>query len=364
MASIRLQRLVKKFAGHTVIPKLDLEVRDREFLVFVGPSGCGKSTLLRIIAGLETVDEGEVYIDDRCVNDVTPAQRDISMVFQDYALYPHMTVRQNMAFSLEMRRMARDEIDRRVQRAAAMLRIEEYLDRKPRALSGGQRQRVAMGRAMVRNPKVFLFDEPLSNLDAKLRGEVRTEIKALSQALQTTMIFVTHDQVEAMTMADRIVVLKGGVVQQVGAPEHVYANPVNQFVAGFIGSPCMNFFKAAVDGHGVRLADGTLLPLPGEVLHPLQRQAVREAVLGVRPEHLRILPDGQGPLKARACVVEPLGADTLVHFDSCDARHVVRADPQIRVRPGDMLSLGFRPECAHFFHGPEGRNARPVETVQ
>ncbi|ARP87546.1 ABC transporter ATP-binding protein [Bordetella genomosp. 9] len=364
MASIRLHRLMKTYGGNTVIPALDLEVRDREFMVFVGPSGCGKSTLLRIIAGLETVDDGDIYIGERRVNDVTPAQRDISMVFQDYALYPHMTVRQNMAFSLEMRGLGREEIARRVQRAAAMLRIEEYLDRKPRALSGGQRQRVAMGRAMVRDPKVFLFDEPLSNLDAKLRGEVRTEIKALAQTLQTTMIFVTHDQVEAMTMADRIVVLKGGVIQQVGAPEHVYANPVNQFVASFIGSPTMNFFQVTVDADGIALRDGSRIPLPADLLAALHAQNVRQAVLGLRPEHLRIAPEGGGALRAQACVVEPLGADTLVHFDGCDGRHVVRVDPRMRVRPGDTLELDFPADCAHFFHGEDGRNVRRVEAVQ
>ncbi|OZI60061.1 ABC transporter ATP-binding protein [Bordetella genomosp. 11] len=364
MASIRLSGLVKKYGGSTVIPALDLEVRDREFMVFVGPSGCGKSTLLRIIAGLENIDAGQVHIGERCVNDVPPAQRDISMVFQDYALYPHMTVRQNMAFSLEMRGLARDEIERRVQRAAATLRIRDYLDRKPRDLSGGQRQRVAMGRAMVRDPKVFLFDEPLSNLDAKLRGEVRTEIKALAQTLRTTMVFVTHDQVEAMTMADRIVVLKAGVIQQIGTPEEVYAHPVNQFVAGFIGSPAMNFFDVTLDSEGIVLGDGARIALPAPILAPLRAAQVRQATMGLRPEHLQVVPEGTGSLRVEVCVVEPLGADTLVHFDGCDGRHVIRVDPQLRVRPGDTLHLGFRPECAHFFHGPEGRNARTAESVQ
>ena len=262
MAAIRMKRLVKRYGDVTVVPGIDLEIRDQEFVVFVGPSGCGKSTLLRVIAGLEPIDSGELYIGDKLVNDVPPARRDIAMVFQDYALYPHMTVYGNMAFGLEMRSMPKDEIDRRVQRAAALLHIEPLLKRKPMALSGGQRQRVAMGRAMVRNPQVFLFDEPLSNLDAKLRGEVRTEIKALAQKLQTTMVFVTHDQVEAMTMADRIVVLKAGVVQQFGTPEEVYKTPANQFVAGFIGSPAMNFFDAVVAADGLRLGDDATFALP------------------------------------------------------------------------------------------------------
>jgi multiple sugar transport system ATP-binding protein len=282
MASIRLKGLVKRFGDVAVIPSLDLEIRDEEFVVFVGPSGCGKSTLLRIIAGLEPIDEGDLYIGDTRVNDVAPAQRDIAMVFQDYALYPHMTVRDNMGFGLEMRNTPKDEIARRVDRAAGMLRIEPYLERKPKALSGGQRQRVAMGRAMVRNPKVFLFDEPLSNLDAKLRGEVRTEIKALSQQLKTTMIFVTHDQVEAMTMADRIVVLKAGVVQQFGTPEEVYKSPANQFVAGFIGSPAMNFFNVQAEATNVRMDEGTLFAMP-----PRCAGVAGPAVLGVRPEHMQ-----------------------------------------------------------------------------
>ena len=281
MASIRMKGLVKRYGDLVVVPSLDLEIDDREFVVFVGPSGCGKSTLLRVIAGLEPIDAGELYIGDRLVNGVSPSERDIAMVFQDYALYPHMTVHDNMAFGLEMRAMPKDEIQRRVQRAAGLLHIEPYLKRKPKELSGGQRQRVAMGRAMVRNPKVFLFDEPLSNLDAKLRGEVRTEIKALSQQLKTTMVFVTHDQIEAMTMADRIVVLSAGVVQQFDTPEAVYKFPANQFVAGFIGSPSMNFFEVRRTDDGVRLDDGSKLALP-----PARLRALREhngpLVLGVR----------------------------------------------------------------------------------
>ncbi|QHJ01145.1 sn-glycerol-3-phosphate ABC transporter ATP-binding protein UgpC [Xylophilus rhododendri] len=349
MAAIRMQGLVKRFGDTTVIPSLDLEIRDQEFVVFVGPSGCGKSTLLRIVAGLEPVDGGELFIGERKVNDMPPAERDIAMVFQDYALYPHMTVRDNMGFGLEMRNTPRDEIRRRVDRAAGMLRIGDYLDRKPKALSGGQRQRVAMGRAMVRDPQVFLFDEPLSNLDAKLRGEVRTEIKALSQQLKTTMIFVTHDQVEAMTMADRIVVLKAGVVQQFGTPEEVYQSPANQFVAGFIGSPTMNFFSVQADGAALRLQDGTQMPLP-----PKCRGVSGPAVLGVRPEHIEVLPEGSPGVRVQVSVVEPLGSDTLVYFDCEGRRHVARVPPALRVRPGDMITLGFDMAQSHLFGVEDG----------
>src|SRR3954454_24498895 len=242
MASISIRNLVKRYGNLAVIADLNLQIADHEFVVFVGPSGCGKSTLLRIIAGLEPITSGDVLIGDKRVNDLPAAQRNIAMVFQDYALYPHMTVYDNMSFALELRGMAKADIDARVRRAAAMLHIEPYLDRKPKALSGGQRQRVAMGRAIVRDPQVFLFDDPLSNLDAKLRSQVRAEIKSLSQQLKTTMVFVTHDQVEAMTMADRIVELQSGTLQQIGTPEQVYESPANQFVAGFMGSPTMNFF--------------------------------------------------------------------------------------------------------------------------
>ncbi|MEZ2296439.1 ABC transporter ATP-binding protein [Variovorax sp. RCC_210] len=349
MASIRLKGLVKRFGDVVVIPSLDLEIRDEEFVVFVGPSGCGKSTLLRIIAGLEPIDDGDLYIGDTRVNDVAPAQRDIAMVFQDYALYPHMTVRDNMGFGLEMRNTPRDEITRRVDRAAGMLRIEPYLDRKPKALSGGQRQRVAMGRAMVRNPKVFLFDEPLSNLDAKLRGEVRTEIKALSQQLKTTMIFVTHDQVEAMTMADRIVVLKAGVVQQFGTPEEVYKSPANQFVASFIGSPTMNFFNVQAEGTNVRMDDGTLFPMP-----PPCAGVTGPAVLGVRPEHMQVLPADAPGLRVQVSVVEPLGSDTLVYFDRAGTRHVARVAPELKVRPKDTITLAFDVHKCHLFDVQDG----------
>jgi multiple sugar transport system ATP-binding protein len=359
MASIRLDKLVKRYGDVVVVPQIDLEIRDQEFVVFVGPSGCGKSTLLRVIAGLEPIDGGDLYIGDTRVNDVTPSKRDIAMVFQDYALYPHMTVYDNMAFGLEMRATPKDEIDRRVQRAAQMLRIEPFLQRKPKALSGGQRQRVAMGRAMVRNPKVFLFDEPLSNLDAKLRGEVRTEIKALAQQLKTTMVFVTHDQVEAMTMADRIVVLKAGVVQQFGTPEEVYKTPANQFVAGFIGSPTMNFFEAeAADGGVVLAGDGARFALPEAPLAALRARGAARAVLGVRPEHMQVLPPGQSGLAVTVSVVEPLGSDTLLYFDRLGQRHVARVEPELQVRAGDRVTLGFAAAKAHLFDAGDGSALR------
>ena len=358
MASIRMKGLVKRYGEITVVPALDLEIRDQEFVVFVGPSGCGKSTLLRAIAGLEPIDAGDLYIGDTRVNDVTPSERDIAMVFQDYALYPHMTVYDNMAFGLEMRSMARAEIDRRVQRAAGLLHIEPFLQRKPKALSGGQRQRVAMGRAMVRNPKVFLFDEPLSNLDAKLRGQVRTEIKALSQQLKTTMIFVTHDQIEAMTMADRIVVLKSGVVQQFGTPEDVYRTPANQFVAGFIGSPPMNFFAVEVVGDSVRLSDGTAFVLAPVHVAAVRRSRPGTVVLGVRPEHMDVLGPGRPGLAATISVVEPLGSDTLLYFDREGVRHVARVSPDTVVRAGDPITLGLAMEKVHLFDRQEGHALR------
>ena len=344
MAAISIRGLVKRFGATEVIPSLDLEVADEEFMVFVGPSGCGKSTLLRIIAGLEAPSAGEVLIGGRRVNALPPAQRDVAMVFQDYALYPHMTVRQNMAFGLEMRRVPRAESDARVLRAATMLHLEPLLDRRPKALSGGQRQRVAMGRAIVRDPQVFLFDEPLSNLDAKLRSLVRAEIKALSQELRTTMVFVTHDQVEAMTMADRLVVLRAGVIQQVGTPEQVYDAPANQFVAGFIGSPSMNFFPIEIaDGMAV-LADGSRLPLPFVPPGP-------RAVLGLRPEAM--LP-AAGGLCVQVSLVEPLGSDTLAHFRLGTGAYVARVPPETRPVVGGALTLAANPARMRLFDPDTG----------
>ena len=357
MASISIRNLVKRYGNLTVIPDLNLEIADHEFVVFVGPSGCGKSTLLRIIAGLEPITSGELYIGDKRVNGVQAAQRDIAMVFQDYALYPHMRVYDNMSFALELRGTPKAEIDARVKRAAALLHIEPYLDRKPKELSGGQRQRVAMGRAIVRNPKAFLFDEPLSNLDAKLRGQVRAEIKALSQELKTTMVFVTHHQIEAMTMADRIVVLQSGTIQQYDTPEAVYERPANQFVAGFIGSPAMNFF--AVEWRQERAVlsqSGAVLPLNGEAATRLQQAG--SAVLGIRPEHFAVAADEADGIAVNIKLVEPLGSDTLIHFDLAGASSIARVDPALRPKVGDRLSLRPQPGKTHLFDAASGQVLR------
>ena len=351
MASISLRNLVKRYGSTTVIPDLSLEIADTEFVVLVGPSGCGKSTLLRVLAGLEGIDGGELRIGERRVNDVPAARRDIAMVFQDYALYPHMTVRQNMMFALEMRGLTKGEIEPRVREAAAMLDIEPYLDRRPKALSGGQRQRVAMGRAIVRDPQVFLFDEPLSNLDAKLRAQVRAEIKLLSARLRTTMVFVTHDQVEAMTMADRIVVMKDGVIRQVGSAEDVYEHPADRFVASFIGSPSMNFLDARLEDGELVLADGERL---GGVPPLATPPAGREVILGVRPEHFEVVGEGEG-LTAPIRLVEPLGSDTLVHVTLAGIEAIARVAPDLRPVAGEVIRLRPRPDRIHLFDPTDDR---------
>jgi multiple sugar transport system ATP-binding protein len=354
MASITIRNLVKRYGNYTVIPDLNLEIADHEFVVFVGPSGCGKSTLLRIIAGLEPITAGELLIGNDRVNGVPAAQRDIAMVFQDYALYPHMRVYDNMSFALELRGVPKAEIEQRVKRAAALLHIEPYLDRKPKELSGGQRQRVAMGRAIVRNPRVFLFDEPLSNLDAKLRAQVRAEIKALSQQLTTTMVFVTHDQVEAMTMADRIVVLKSGTVQQYDTPEAVYERPSNQFVAGFIGSPAMNFFPVEQRGETVAFShDGAAVAVDAGSTALVRRAG--KAVLGIRPEHFAVAADASDGVGIVVKLVEPLGSDTLIHFDLAGAHAIARIDPALRPKVGDRLSLRPQPGKMHLFDPENGQ---------
>src|SRR5689334_5594274 len=306
MASVAIRDVRKAFGSTTVIHGVDIAIVDGEFVVLVGPSGCGKSTLLRMIAGLENITSGEIHIGDRLVNDLPPKERDVAMVFQNYALYPHMTVAANMAFSLKLRGAAQTEIEARVKRAADILGLGPYLQRFPRQLSGGQRQRVAMGRAIVRNPQVFLFDEPLSNLDAKLRVQMRTEIKELHQRLKTTTIYVTHDQIEAMTMADKIVVMRDGRIEQVGAPLELFDRPANLFVAGFIGSPSMNLLKGTVRKGEKPVVDiaGTAFPMPASGAAE-DGQAV---VYGVRPEHLEIHPDGVG---SKVSVVEPTGSETL-----------------------------------------------------
>jgi multiple sugar transport system ATP-binding protein len=344
MASISIRNLVKRYGAFTVIPDLNLEIADHEFVVFVGPSGCGKSTLLRIIAGLEPITSGDLYIGDHRVNGVPAAQRDIAMVFQDYALYPHMRVYENMSFALELRGTPKAEIDARVKRAAALLHIEPYLDRKPKELSGGQRQRVAMGRAIVRNPKAFLFDEPLSNLDAKLRGQVRAEIKALSQQLKTTM-------------RSAIVVLQSGMVQQYDTPEAVYERPSNQFVAGFIGSPAMNFFPVELRNDRVVFSqDGAAAPLDAESQRLLRRAG--RGVLGVRPEHFAVATDGADGIPVRIKLVEPLGSDTLIHFDLTGASAIARVDPSLRPKVGDRLNLRPQPGRTHLFDSANGEVLR------
>ena len=318
MASLSLQHITKVYDNKvTAVSDFNMEIEDKEFIVFVGPSGCGKSTTLRMIAGLEEITGGDLYIDGRRVNDVEPKDRDIAMVFQNYALYPHKTVYQNMAFALRMRKTPKDEIRRRVEEAARILDITAYLDRKPKALSGGQRQRVALGRAIVREPKVFLLDEPLSNLDAKLRTAMRTEITKLHQKLQTTFIYVTHDQVEAMTMGTRIVVMKDGVIQQIAAPQTLYDFPANVFVASFIGTPQMNFFDATLDESGlVTLSSGQTIQLSAEKMKTLESNTgKREIILGIRPEDIHLCDEHEteNAVDARVDVIEALGGEALLY---------------------------------------------------
>ncbi len=359
MASVSLHKVKKVYEGGVVaVHSLDLDIKDKEFTVLVGPSGCGKSTTLRMIAGLEEVTEGEILIDNKVVNDVPPKDRDIAMVFQNYALYPHMTVYENMAFGLKLRKFPKQEIDARVREAAGILGIEEYLDRKPKALSGGQRQRVAVGRAIVRKPKVFLFDEPLSNLDAKLRVQMRTEISKLHQRLGATMIYVTHDQTEAMTMGDRIVLMKDGFVQQTNTPIELYNRPVNKFVAGFIGSPAMNFFKGSLSkGRGLTFSEtpgGIRVGISAKDHKRLAKYAGRDVVLGIRPEHMyERAQKGNSFSKAKVqvTVVEPMGNEFYVYFaTSGDAnQYVARLASSEMPRVGRSMELAFDMSKAHYF---------------
>jgi multiple sugar transport system ATP-binding protein len=336
MASVTLRGVRKSFGATEVVHGVDATIEDGEFCVLVGPSGCGKSTLLRMIAGLEEISAGEIAIGARTVNALPPKERDVAMVFQNYALYPHMTVFDNMAFSLKLAGKPKDAVRRSVEDTAQILGLMEYLERFPRQLSGGQRQRVAMGRAIVRDPQVFLFDEPLSNLDAKLRVAMRTEIKALHQRLKTTSIYVTHDQIEAMTMADRIVVMNAGRVEQVGSPLELYDDPANLFVAGFIGSPAMNFLRGRVNGAGVAVGEGVALPAPARA-RPADHG--REVIVGVRPEHLAVAEDGA---PAEVVLVEPTGADTQVfcRLAGVDVTAVVRERHEFR--PGERVLLKAR----------------------
>jgi len=356
MASVTIQAVKKNFGDVPILHGVDIDIRDGSFTVLVGPSGCGKSTLLRMIAGLEQINSGEIRIGDRVVNDLQPKERDIAMVFQNYALYPHMTVRENMAFSLALAKQDRATIDSKVGRAAEILALTPLLDRYPRQLSGGQRQRVAMGRAIVRDPQVFLFDEPLSNLDAKLRVQMRTEIKELHQRLKTTSVYVTHDQIEAMTMADKIVVMKDGIVEQTGGPLDLYDNPVNTFVAGFIGSPAMNLLPGKLQRNGTGL--DVLFP-NGERVATRAGTALSEGqpvLYGIRPEHLTV---GAGGLPVEVIVVEPTGADTQLYCKFIEQEVTATIRDRTNVRPGDRITLVPDAGRAHLFDAENGRRAAP-----
>jgi multiple sugar transport system ATP-binding protein len=362
MATLELDRVIKRFGDAEVVHGVDLSAEHGEFCVFVGPSGCGKSTLLRMIAGLEDISSGEIRIDGQRVNELGAAQRGLAMVFQSYALYPHMTVWQNLAFGLENMKMRRPDIEERVRAAARMLQIEELLSRRPRQLSGGQRQRVAIGRAVVREPKIFLFDEPLSNLDAELRVQMRIELAGLHRRLGNTMVYVTHDQVEAMTMADRIVVLRQGNVEQVGAPLELYNRPANRFVAGFIGSPRMNF----LDGRILRSdASGVLIEIPG--VPPLALpvngagcQVGDLVALGVRPEHVRVDGKEANAAEARVGATEQLGSDSYLYCElPQDQKLTIHHPGQTGIQRQDVVRVEFDPAACHLFRSSEGEPALP-----
>jgi multiple sugar transport system ATP-binding protein len=347
MAQVALRKVVKMFEKTPAVQGIDLDIADREFIVLVGPSGCGKSTTLRMVAGLEEATSGEIYIGDQLVNDVPPKDRDIAMVFQNYALYPHMTVFENMSFGLRLRKFPKPEIKERVENAARILDITDLLARQPKQLSGGQRQRVAMGRAIVRNPKVFLFDEPLSNLDAKLRVQMRTEIKKVHQKVTTTTVYVTHDQVEAMTLADRVVVMNGGRIEQIGTPHEVYHAPKTRFVAGFIGSPAMNFLPCQVHeangGLQIRLSDKLSLPVPADRVARYRPHTGRDLTFGIRPEDLieqrGELPPGRAAFDVHLDVVEPMGMETMVYFTVNGIEVCGRVNPDAAGNAGETMPL-------------------------
>lgn len=370
MASLSLRSIYKKYPGGVVaVSDVNLEIKDKEFIILVGPSGCGKSTTLRMIAGLEEISEGELYIGDRLVNDVAPKDRDIAMVFQNYALYPHMTVFENMAFGLKLRKVPKDEISRKVEEAARSLDISHLLDRKPKALSGGQRQRVALGRAIVREPQVFLLDEPLSNLDAKLRAQMRTEISKLHQKLGTTFIYVTHDQTEAMTMGDRIVVMKDGFIQQVDSPQNLYSNPVNLFVAGFMGSPQMNFIDAVlrkIEGkytiefgsEDTKTSRGVkyYVELPESKVdeNVLTNYVDKEIIMGIRPENIHdeemfISSAKTGIIDADVEITEMMGAEVYLYLNCQGISLTARVDPRSTARPQDTIKVALDPNKVHLF---------------
>jgi multiple sugar transport system ATP-binding protein len=345
MASVTFDHVVKRYTSDlTVVKDFNVDIKDKEFMVLVGPSGCGKSTALRMLAGLESISEGQIRIGDRVVNDVAAKDRDIAMVFQSYALYPHMSVYDNMAFPLQMAHMKKPEIEKRVSDASRILGLDNFLKRKPRALSGGQRQRVALGRAIVRNPKVFLLDEPLSNLDAKLRGQTRIELQKLHRDLETTFIYVTHDQVEAMTMGDRIAIMNAGILQQVGTPGEIYDHPANLFVAGFIGSPTMNFVPATTQ-NGTAKASGFEVKLPKPV-------SAQKGTLGFRPEAVTDrITDETNTMQMKVDVVERLGSDQFLYGQVGGDSVTARVDPRMKVDPGDTVKLGLDTRTLHFFDG-------------
>jgi multiple sugar transport system ATP-binding protein len=363
MAQVTLRKVVKMYDEVEAVSAIDLDIADKEFVVLVGPSGCGKSTTLRMIAGLEEISGGDIAVDGEIVNDVPPKDRDMAMVFQNYALYPHMTVYQNMSFGLRLKKYPKAEIDKRVQEAARILDIKELLERKPRQLSGGQRQRVAMGRAIVRNPKVFLFDEPLSNLDAKLRVQMRTEIKRVHQKVRTTTVYVTHDQVEAMTLADRVVVMNRGKIEQVGAPNFLYHSPATRFVAGFIGSPAMNFIpcklEQAGDALNIRLTDKIVFAVPAERVQRYKGAVGKDLTFGIRPEHLtEAKTNGSkniATFDANVEVVEPMGNETMVFITISGAEVCCRTDPNANATVGSPMKLAAHLDHMHLIDNVSGK---------
>lgn len=358
MSKVLLKDVGKTYPnGFVAVKHADVTVEDKEFVVLLGPSGCGKTTTLRMIAGLEEITVGTITIGDKVVNDVEPKDRDIAMVFQNYALYPHMSVYENMAFGLKLRKTPKPEIEKRVNDAAKILSIESLLDRKPKQLSGGQRQRVAVGRAIVRNPKVFLFDEPLSNLDAKLRVQMRAELKKLHLNLNATIIYVTHDQVEAMTMANKIVIMKDGIIQQIGAPYSVYFDPTNKFVAGFIGTPAMNFISAEIKQDGGKLIvqkEDMKISIPEKYVPKCKEYLNKEIIFGIRPEDMydkmfAKTPDTSDIIKGKIEVVEPLGSETLIHADVYGHDIVAKVDPKTKAEPGMEMDFAIDVEMIHIF---------------
>jgi len=367
MAEVRLTDVSKIYNERIkAVDEVSLTIHDKEFMVFVGPSGCGKSTTLRMVAGLEEISNGKIYIDDVLVNDIPPKDRDIAMVFQNYALYPHMTVFENMAFGLKLRKFRKDEIKNRVEEAADILDLQDLLDRRPKELSGGQRQRVAVGRAIVRKPKVFLFDEPLSNLDAKLRVQMRVEISKLHQKLEATMIYVTHDQVEAMTMGDRITVMKDGIVQQVDSPAYLYAKPVNKFVAGFIGSPAMNFFNGELVENGTLLFKNKSfeIQIPGEMSKNLIKDNRKNIILGVRPEDFLLESSGRekyNSVNALVEVVEPMGSENYLYLQTDDQNFIIKTAPSTNIKVNDKLKLYINLDNIHLFDEKSSESLTYIE---